>query len=441
MSRAFCASVFPALAYLGSVTVNVVPAPGRLARSMAPRCDSAIHFTMARPRPKPPSCTRAALVGPVKAVENVRRGFGRNAEAGIGNGDAKLRAVGFERCRNLAARRRVADGVIQQVDHQAAQQVLVAAKGNILAGAAFQLDGARRRQRLHGAAALGDQVVEIELLDAQLDVSGIGARQVEQIVHQAREAARFVQHDAERCLVFGGRALARRATSASPRIMAIGVRSSWEASATKRRMLSKDWSRRASSSLKEAARISISSAAWPISRRVSRLLPVISARLLGHPAHRRQARAMPASIRPAPPAPPAAAWRARAGGAPRKLLRHRVQVRHRQHHDALAAGGRGEHNSVFAVAPEFRQYQHTPGAGAPRARMASSSRWKIGPVEDRICPPARIATRLSIRRLTVTPRAALKASPCSSSISSPNMTAAVLAWEASVSSSWFNNAC
>ena len=39
----------------GKVTVNVVPGPGLWASSTAPWWDSAIHFTIARPRPKPPS--------------------------------------------------------------------------------------------------------------------------------------------------------------------------------------------------------------------------------------------------------------------------------------------------------------------------------------------------------------------------------------------------
>src|ERR1041385_5490229 len=68
---------------------------------------------------------------------------------------------------------------------------------------------------------------------------------------------------------------AESATSASPRMMLRGVRSSCEASATRRVLFRSDWSRRASSSLKLATRVSISSAAWPIWMRVLRLLPVI----------------------------------------------------------------------------------------------------------------------------------------------------------------------
>jgi molecular chaperone DnaK (HSP70) len=45
----------------GIVTVNVLPIPGVLARSTAPRCDSAIHLTIASPSPKPPSCRERAL--------------------------------------------------------------------------------------------------------------------------------------------------------------------------------------------------------------------------------------------------------------------------------------------------------------------------------------------------------------------------------------------
>ena len=39
----------------GSVTVKMLPAPGALAQSTAPRCASAIHLTMERPRPNPPA--------------------------------------------------------------------------------------------------------------------------------------------------------------------------------------------------------------------------------------------------------------------------------------------------------------------------------------------------------------------------------------------------
>ena len=43
----------------------------------------------------------------------------------------------------------------------------------------------------------------------QLDVPGVGARQIQQIVHQAGKAARFVQDDRERVAILGGGALLR----------------------------------------------------------------------------------------------------------------------------------------------------------------------------------------------------------------------------------------
>jgi len=48
-------------AHRGSVTVNVLPASGRLVNSTPPLCDSAIHLTIERPSPKPPSWRERAL--------------------------------------------------------------------------------------------------------------------------------------------------------------------------------------------------------------------------------------------------------------------------------------------------------------------------------------------------------------------------------------------
>ena len=43
------------IAWRGKVTVKVVPGPGLRVSSTEPLWDSAIHFTIDRPRPKPPS--------------------------------------------------------------------------------------------------------------------------------------------------------------------------------------------------------------------------------------------------------------------------------------------------------------------------------------------------------------------------------------------------
>ena len=113
---------------------------------------------------------------------------------------------------------------------------------------------ARGGEALDRAAAVREQIVEVEVAHLKLDVSGIGARQIQQIVDQPREAPRFVEDDRQRFAILRG-ACGRcaSATSASPRMTESGVRSSCDASATKRRMVSNDWSTRASSSLNDAA--------------------------------------------------------------------------------------------------------------------------------------------------------------------------------------------
>ena len=74
---------------------------------------------------------------------------------------------------------------------------------------AFERDASRGGEALECAAAIGDQIVEVKLADLQLDMAAIGARQVQQIVDQAREAARFVEDHGERVTILGGRAVAR----------------------------------------------------------------------------------------------------------------------------------------------------------------------------------------------------------------------------------------
>ena len=77
----------------------------------------------------------ARLSGAVEALENAGRVAGRDADSGIGDAQLHARGAGFQRGRHLAAGRCVADGVIEQVDHQAAQQLLVAGELQVVARA------------------------------------------------------------------------------------------------------------------------------------------------------------------------------------------------------------------------------------------------------------------------------------------------------------------
>src|SRR5689334_2383682 len=82
----------------------------------------------------------ARLVPAVKASEDVGGGFGWNTNSGIGNQNAKLVLRGFQLDRNFPGGRSVADGVVEQVQDQAAQQLLIAAEGHVIRATAFEPD-------------------------------------------------------------------------------------------------------------------------------------------------------------------------------------------------------------------------------------------------------------------------------------------------------------
>src|ERR1035438_10916197 len=71
---------------------------------------------------------RARLIGAVEALEDVRRRLRSDASPIIGYSDSHIRKVNFQSGDDLPSGRRVADSVIEQVHHQAAEQFLVAAE-------------------------------------------------------------------------------------------------------------------------------------------------------------------------------------------------------------------------------------------------------------------------------------------------------------------------
>ena len=60
---------------------------------------------------------------------------------------------------------------------------------------------------MRGAATFGQKIVEIELFGLQLEASGVGASEVEEVIDEAREAAGFVEDDGEGFAILGGGAL------------------------------------------------------------------------------------------------------------------------------------------------------------------------------------------------------------------------------------------
>src|SRR5689334_5325885 len=103
---------------------------------------------------------------------------------------------------NGSARRSVADRVVEEIDDEPAEELFIARERKVDVGVAFEGDAARAGEAVHRAAAIGYQLVEVELADLELDMAPVGAGQIQQIVHETGEAARFVEDDAESFAVF-----------------------------------------------------------------------------------------------------------------------------------------------------------------------------------------------------------------------------------------------
>ena len=69
------------------------------------------------------------------------------------------------------------------------------------ARARFDRDAALGGQDLHGAAAIGDQFIEIEIDDPQRTAAGVGARQHQHVLDQPAETPRLVADDGQRFAV------------------------------------------------------------------------------------------------------------------------------------------------------------------------------------------------------------------------------------------------
>ena len=105
----------------------------------------------------------ARLVHSIEALKDARGITGSNTDAGIRDADADLLTLAFHRSDYLASGRRVADRIIEQVEHHAAEQFFIALEADIAEAGAFELDIAGIGARLDGAAAFGHNVVEVKL--------------------------------------------------------------------------------------------------------------------------------------------------------------------------------------------------------------------------------------------------------------------------------------
>lgn len=83
-----------------------------------------------KPQPGPTIGAGAGLVGAVETVEDVRQVFGGDALAAVADGDLGLGADDAQAEVDPACGRRVADGVLDQIDQGLAQTVGVAEDDN-----------------------------------------------------------------------------------------------------------------------------------------------------------------------------------------------------------------------------------------------------------------------------------------------------------------------
>ena len=116
-------------AQAGSVNVKQAPPPGASATRIVPPCSSTMARAMARPRPVPPA---PRLSSPRQKRSKTRSSApGRQARARVAHAhlDAVARAD-----QHAAARRRVADGVADEVREHAAELQRVAAAAQAAAG-------------------------------------------------------------------------------------------------------------------------------------------------------------------------------------------------------------------------------------------------------------------------------------------------------------------
>src|SRR5207245_1297043 len=92
-----------------------------------------------KPKPEAAVLPGAGLVSAVKALEHMGDGFRWNAGSRIGDLDAQTAVIGFELHQDFATGPGIADRIIVQVQHQAAQQFLIATESHIRRTRAFYL--------------------------------------------------------------------------------------------------------------------------------------------------------------------------------------------------------------------------------------------------------------------------------------------------------------
>ena len=102
-------------------------------------------------------------------------------------GDSKRHPIGnaLELGGHSAVRSTVANGIVEQIPHHAAEQCGITGQSDLLGAARFHGDTALHRQQTGRPNALGQEIVEIDELRPQGNAVRLGARDEKHGVHQS----------------------------------------------------------------------------------------------------------------------------------------------------------------------------------------------------------------------------------------------------------------
>jgi hypothetical protein len=150
-------------------------------------------------------CACPGCIHPIKPFEEVRLGFRRDTNAGIGYGDQVLGVLLLKAQVDIAAGRGIFDGVVKQVQQHLTQQIVIAVVQHLRHRAQDNYHALPRTQHTGGAGCLGEEFIEIKIARVKRLAAGIGARQQKHIFHNAGQPPCLLVDDFERVLVLAFR--------------------------------------------------------------------------------------------------------------------------------------------------------------------------------------------------------------------------------------------
>ena len=152
--------------------------------------------------PRPALAVRPDLVHPVEPVEDERQVLLRDADAGIADGRDRLVVLPDDRAGDRAAGRRVAEGVVQDVQEQLPQPDPVAPDRDAVHRAEAEPQALFLGQGLEVLRELGEEAGDVDLLEVERLEAGVAPGQDEQLADDLGHVAHFLGHELERPPVF-----------------------------------------------------------------------------------------------------------------------------------------------------------------------------------------------------------------------------------------------